>query len=38
MHLELFEPGLCRLVGILIGGVWVNDHNFCVDFGEGFGA
>ena len=34
----LFGPGLCRLVGILIGGVWVNDRDFCVDFGEGFGA
>ena len=38
MCLVLFEPGLCRLVGLLIGGVWVNDNNFCVDFGEGFGA
>ena len=26
----------CRLVGILIGGVLVNDRDFCVDFGEGF--
>ena len=36
-NLELFEPGLCRLVGILIGGVWVNDLDFCVVYGKGLG-
>ena len=30
----LFEPGLPRLVRILIGGVWVNDLDFCVVYGK----